>query len=346
MANKIIYVQSNEKASEEFRESLENSELEMIIAKNGEEALNALTKESNVLLLLIDINIPDMRLRQLVERAKKIAPQVELNVIIDVADPLLITKLSNRYSIRKIYTASQSLEEIADDLKDSIEVALIERDTNIIESEIESDIAEVENTLKNLTDMLKKQKNSYSKLSVIFKCISTALTDEFKFAPDYYRRAGFAQDIFVSMLKMQTTGTFDIDKFEDTIKADLNEISKKQPKIQILDVVSCLFGGVTKVSAENIRFSIWLIARYYSEFYDEFTYDIVSHFLTTTMVEFRCNIVLSDKYSNEDIESRKEERSAYRAFVFTLLEKLSHEVSREESDGKITIVYTIPVENI
>lgn len=346
MANKIIYLQSNEKASEEFREYFNDSELELIVTKNGEEALAVLSKESNVLLLLIDINIPDMRLRELVERSKRIAPQLALNVIIDVADPLLIVKLSNRYSISKIYTSNQSLEEIADDLNDSVEMAIIEQDTNIKESEIESDIQEVESAIINLTDMLRKQKNSYTKLSGVFKCISEAFFDEFKFSPDFDRRYTFSKDVFEAILKMQTTGSFDIDKFEDVIKADLNEIHLKHPKIEIVDVVSCLFGGVSKTSAENIRFSIWLIARYYSEFYDEFTYEIISHFLTTTKAEFRCNIVLSSKYSNEDIESRKEERSAYRAFVFTLLEKLSDEVSREEENGKITIVYTIPVENV
>jgi len=345
MANKILYVQSDEKASAVFEECFSEADFELIIAKNGEEALSVLSKDREILLLLIDINISDMRLRQLVERAKKEAPQLALNVVIDVVDPLLITKLSNRYSISKIYTKDQTIEEITDDLIDSLEIALIERDTNIKESEIESDIQDVENTLRVLTDMLKKQKNSYTKLSNVFKCISAALYDELKFSPDYNRRAGFAQEIFLTMLKMQTTGSFDIDAFEDIIKADLNEIHERHPKIQIIDVVSCLFGGVTKTSAENIRFSIWLIARYYSEFYDEFSYEIVSHFLTTTKAEFRCNIELSSKYTNEDIESRKEERSAYRAFVFALLESLSEEVYREEANGKITIVYTIPVEN-
>ena len=345
MANKILYLQSNEKYSDQFAQHFDAKELELVTAKNGEEALAVLEKESNVLLLLIDINIPDMRLGKFIEKAKRIVPQVELNVVIDVADPLLITKLSNRYSIRKIYTREQSLDEIADDLQDSIEVALIEQDTNIQENDIKSDIAEVENTVRNLTEALRKQKNSYSKLSAIFRCISSALNDELKFSPDYERRGQFAQDIFIAMLKMLTTGSFDIDKFEERIKSDLNEIHERHPKIQIVDVVSCLFGGITKTSAENVRFSIWLIMRYYSEFYDEFKYEITSHFLTTTRVEFRCNIMLSDKYSNDDIESRKEERSAYRAFVFTVLEKLSEEVYREESDGKITIVYIIPVEN-
>ena len=345
MANKILYVQSDEKASAVFKKRFDETDVQLVVAKNGEEALAILSKDSDVLLLLIDINIPDMRLRQIVERSKRVAPQLALNVVIDVVDPQLITKLSNRYSIHKIYTKDQTLEEIVDDLRDSIEVAIIERETNIKENEIESDVQNVENTIKTLTEMLKRQKNSYMKLAAIFKCFSVAFYDEFKFGTDYERRAAFAQDVFSAMLKMQTTGSFDIDKFENDIKSDLNEIHEKHPKIKILDIVSCLFGGVTKTSAENIRFSIWLIARYYSEFYDDFTYEIVSHFLTTTKAEFRCNIVLADKYTNEDIESRKEERSAYRAFVFTLLEKLSEEVSREEKDGQITIVYTIPVEN-
>ncbi|MDO4965654.1 MAG: hypothetical protein Q4E51_03010 [Lachnospiraceae bacterium] len=345
MINKILYIQSNDNVANMFKERFnEADDFELIVATTGEEALSILEQEKDVLLLLVDIKIPDMRLHVLVERTRKIAPKILLNVCIDVVDPLLISKLANRYGIHKIYVAPWNIDEIADEIRDSIEIALINEEINLRESRVDNDKLEIETTIKNLTEMLKKQKYSYNKLSTIFRSISSAVKEDYKDTIDFDRKDAFAEDVFRAMLKMQTTGSFDIDSFEDLMKSDLNELKEKCPGMEIGNIVSCLFGGVTKTSAENIRFAVWLIARYYSEFYERFSYEVVSHFLTTTRAEFRCIIALSPEYSSEDIESRKEERSSYRAFVFTMLERLAEDARREEADGKIVIIYEFPVD--
>ena len=116
MANKILYIQQNENIANEFRGRFSEADFELIVAKSGEEALSLLEDDKDVLLLLVDINIPDMRLRSLVERVKKVAPQILLNVCIDVVDSLLITKLANRYDIHKIYVAPWDIDEIVDEV--------------------------------------------------------------------------------------------------------------------------------------------------------------------------------------------------------------------------------------
>ena len=338
MINKILYIQSNDSVAALFQNHFnEADDFELVVAKTGEEALNILENEKDVLLLLVDIKIPDMRLSELVERTRKIAPEIFLNVCIDVVDPLLISKLANRYGIHKIYVAPWNVDEIVCEIRDSIEVALINEEINRRESRVENDKQEIEDTINSLTEMLRKQQHSYNKLSVLFKSITSAVRDEFIGNADYLKRENFAEDVFNAMLKMQTTGSFDVDSFEEIMISDLNELKKKHPGMEIKGVVSCLFGGISKTSAENIRFAVWLIAKYYSEFYEKFSYEVVSHFLTTSRAEFRCSIELSSECSGED-------RSSYRAFVFTMLERLAESARREEVDGKIIIIYEFSVD--
>lgn len=344
MANKILYIQQNENVANEFRGRFSEADFELIVAKSGEEALSLLEDDKDVLLLLVDINIPDMRLRSLVERVKKVAPQILLNVCIDVVDSLLITKLANRYDIHKIYVAPWDIDEIVDEVKDSIEVALIDREINLKEVKIEQEKKEIEESIATLSKALKKQKNSYSKLLDIYTCFTKGLSEDYVGQDDYERRGKFAKDVFMTNLKMQTTGSFDIDRFEEDIEADLNELKRRFNGIEIKNIISCLFGGITKTSAENIRFSVWAICRYYAEFYKNFEYEVVSHFLTTTIAEFRCSIVIKDDLSEKEQENIRKERAKYKDFVLGMLARLGQESGREENEGKITIVFSFPVE--
>lgn len=344
MANKILYIQQNKNLADEFQSRFEGTDLILMVASSGEEAINILKDEKDVLLLLVDINIPDMRLNKLVERVRKVSPEILLNVCIDVLDPLLVTKLANRYGIHKIYVAPWNIDEIADQVTDSIEVALIDREINIKEQKLEEDKKEIENSIEELKESLRKQKNSYNKLLDIYTCFTEGLSSEFTGKEGYEARGKFAEDVFLTNLKMQTTGSFDIDSFEDLIKEDLNELKKKNPGIKVLDIISCLFGGINKASAMNIRFAIWIICRYYAEFYKDFTYEVASHFLTTSLAEFRCSIVINDKLTKDEQEKLEVIKKDYKMFVFDVLGRLGQESGREESEGKITIVFSFPVD--
>ena len=152
--NKIVYLQTNEKIAASFQEEFLKQEIEMLIVKSGEEALEIISKEK-VLLLLLDINIPDMRFRKLVDRIRAISPQIIINVCVDVVDPLMITKLSNRHRVHKIYVAPWDVNEIIEEVKESIEIAIINEQINIREEQISSETNELKNTVESLKNTLK-----------------------------------------------------------------------------------------------------------------------------------------------------------------------------------------------
>src|SRR5574344_403786 len=242
--NKIVYLQTNEKIAASFQEEFLKQEIEMLIVKSGEEALEIISKEK-VLLLLLDINIPDMRFRKLVDRIRAISPQIIINVCVDVVDPLMITKLSNRHRVHKIYVAPWDVNEIIEEVKESIEIAIINEQINIREEQISSETNELKNTVESLKNTLKKQQSSYSKFIKLTDCFVKALAERDE-EPDK-EKLEFIKDIYVTILKMQTTGSFDIDKFEDNIRKDIEELKVIADGISTSVIESCLFAGQSRV---------------------------------------------------------------------------------------------------
>lgn len=336
--HKIVYLQSNEKVAELFKEEFLKNDIEMLIVKTGEEALDIISKEK-VLLLLLDINIPDMRFRKLVDRIRAISPQVIINVCVDVTDPLMITKLSNRHHVHKIYVAPWDVDTIIEEVKESIEVAIINEQVNIKEEQISSEMEELKSTLESLKDTLKKQQHSYAKMSTLTDCFIKALEEDENFAIDGNEKIAFITDTYKTLLRMQTTGTFDIDKFEEDIKRDLREIKGIASGFKVGEISSCLFGGQSKAHAQNIRFVIFLIARLYGQFYDEFKMDVTSHYITTRDTEFQ--ICISDiKNMNTGNEEIFKEYSDY---VDNVISELSSDNRKNitEKDAKYHISFSV-----
>lgn len=301
--NKIIYVQANEEIAKTFQEKFAENDIEMIHAKSGEEALEIISKEK-VLLLLIDIKIPDMRLRKFVDRIREALPQVILNVCVDVLDPLMITKLANRHHIHKIYAAPWDVDMIIEELKESLEVALINENINVKEDRVISEKAELEETLTSLKTTLKKQQFSYSKISELTDCFVESLVEEKESDMGAMSRLEFAIDVYLAILRMHTTGTFDIEKFERDIKKDLDNIKIYNSICKTGEISSCLFGGQSRSCAQNIRFCIYLIARLSSQFYDDFTVDVNSHYITTREAEFCISVTINTDHKKTDEDMR------------------------------------------
>lgn len=303
--NKIIYVQSNEAIAKSFKERFLENDIEMRTASSGEEALNAI-EEEGVLLLLIDINLPDMRLRKLVDRIRERRPQTILNVCVDVLDPLMITKLSNRHHIHKIYVAPWDVDTIIEDVKESLEIAVINEETNVKEEQITSEKRELEETLESLKNTLRKQQHSYKKLSGLMDCFTNPLADKTEDDEELSRRMELAKEVCNTLLKMQTTGTFDVDKFEEDLRRDLREIKGKAYGFKCGEISSCLFGEQSRPQTQNVRFCIYVLSRLYAEYYNTFTVNVSSHFLTTKEAEFCVNFEIAEKINEQLREKHKD----------------------------------------
>ena len=336
--NKILYLQSNEKIADSFVEEFAARGLGMTVVKSGEEALKIIESEK-VLLLLLDINIPDMRFRKLVDRVREISPQVIINVCIDVLDPLMITKLSNRHHVHKIYAAPWDIDTIIEEVKESIEVAVINEQSNVREEKINSEIKEIETTLEGLKSTLKKQQHSYQKLTTLLDCFTDALKEDGVIERAREEKIALATELHGAILKMQTTGSFDIDKFEDTIRMDIQELNKEYGNISVGEIDSCLFGDQSRGYAQNIRFCIYLVAKIFAMFYESCTINVSSHYITTREVEISIAIDASSDVK-KDMADKWDE---YREYMENIIGTMATNSRVSEEGNKRTYYCSFPV---
>lgn len=337
--NKIIYVQSNEQVAKSFQERFLENDIEMRIASTGEEALKSMEEEENVLLLLIDINIPDMRLRKLVDRIRERHPQTILNVCIDVLDPLMITKLSNRHHIHKIYVAPWDVDVIIEDVKESLEVAIINEEINVKEENVSSEKKELEETLESLKNTLKKQQFSYKKLLTLMECFTNALGDRMQEDKELENKVIFAGEVCKTILKMQTTGTFDVDRFEEDMKQDLKEIKGKAHGFECGEISSCLFGEQSRPQAQNVRFCTYILSRLYAQFHNTFRVSVSSHFITTSEAEFCVVFDSFDKFDEKLLEKNKD----YFDYIEGIVTEMTVNYRRSTSEGAVSYYMTFAV---
>jgi len=290
MAHKVVYLQENDKVAAQFEEAFSSENIELVHVKSGEEALEFMGGEE-VLLLLIDINIPDMRLGELVYSTREISPRTIINVCIDVFNPQLITKLANKYSVHKIFLAPWNIPEIVEHTKESIEIAIINGELARREDKVTSEIDEMKATLTSLQDRLRKQKRSYAKLSNITKCFTDSLSENKDSNEITSGKHEFVKDVFDALLRLQTGNQARVDHFEDGVRADLAEIREETLGLKTGEIISCLIGNQPWTVTQNIRFSIYLIARLFAEFYDGFEVSVSSHYITTKEAEFIVTVI-------------------------------------------------------
>lgn len=323
MAKNIVYIQANDKIAESFRETFAEREIDLVIAKSAAEAIKIMmAREVDV--LLVDINIPDMRLSKLVEICTKNFPGVILNVCVDVMNSLLVTKLVNRHGIRKIFVAPWDVSEMVEEIEESLDAAQIARDQKIYENKILTENEHFEETLSSLTQSLKKQQYSYNTLKKITDVLLNDIT-LFNEKIDENHKNLFKM-IIDRFIRMQTTDSIDIDKFEDIIKDDMNKITKAYSGFKCTDILSCLIGGVPKAQAANIRFFIWLIALYSAYTRKSCEYVVESQLLSVSKALFTLSV--SGKITKPD--------DLFQKYVFSLLNNLCEVIEIQNQDDNST----------
>lgn len=330
MAGNIVYIQANDTIADSFKKTFNERNIELIIVRSAAEAIEKM-KTLEVDVLLVDINIPDMRLSALVEICTRDFPGVILNVCVDVMSSLLVTKLVNRHAIRKIFVAPWDVNEMVEDIEESLDAARIAREEKIYENKVKKENDQLEETLSSLTASLKRQQYSYNTIKKITDVIISDIvllnkdlgrmqTDKMKF-------------IFDTYLKMQTVDAIDIDAFEELLRTDMDKIKKSYPGFFCTDIISCLIGGVPKACAANIRFFIWLIAMYNAEIRNNCEYLIDSQFMSVTKVVFILTAKGKVTRPNDMLDK----------YITLLMNKLCDSVSitNETATGEDTTVYNL-----
>ncbi len=257
MAKNIVYIQANDKVAASFKEMFAERGVELNVAKSAEEALSIMGRQ-DVGLLLVDINIPDMRLSKLVEICSRDYPTVILNVCVDVVNSLLVTKLVNRHAIHKIFVAPWDVREMIEEIEESLDAAEISREQVLHEKKIMAEDEQFHNTLSMLTKALEKQQFSYGKIRAITDLVFAHEADLREDASSPSLLPQFKQ-IFDVYLRMQTKDAMPIDRFEETIRSDFEKLMQGRSGYTMSEISSCLAEDTPKVRAVNLRFVIWLI---------------------------------------------------------------------------------------
>ena len=281
MAKNIVYIQANEKIAQSFQETFQERGIELIVAPSAEEALKIMA-EQDIGLLLVDINIPDMRLSKLVEICTREFPTVIMNVCVDVMNSLLVTKLVNRHAIHKIFVAPWDVREMIDEIEESLDASAISRDRILQERAARTKNEEFQLTLHSLTDALKKQQYSYGTIraftDLFFQyALTLASPAEGDATGQTADGAGGSGDptvaeseenrkllamlkqIFDMYLRMQTTEALDAANLSQTIRSDMEKLSQNAPGLSAGTIECTLPEGLSKTTIANIRFAIWMI---------------------------------------------------------------------------------------
>lgn len=264
MAGNIVYIQANEKIAESFQEAFGERNIELIVAGTAAEALEIM-EQKDVGLLLVDINIPDMRLSGLVEICSKRFPAVIMDVCVDVLNSLMITKLVNRHAIHKIFVAPWDVKEMVEEIEESLDVATISRERILHEKALVDESNRFQETLRSLTESLKNQQFSYGKIrkltDLLFQGIASLEKTDTDGAEDKPEDPALRQMkmIFDTYLRMQTTETLEASRLEDTVRADLEKLQTNIPSFTYkVSIVSLQTASKAKIA--DIRFTLWLLS--------------------------------------------------------------------------------------
>lgn len=327
MVKNIIYVQQNEEIAKAIMNGITSSGYEVFHCTSAGEALNLMTRQ-DVPLLMLDINIPDMRLREVVKRCDDEFPATVLAVFADYPNSELLTKLVNRHSIYKIFVAPWDTASIIEQIEDAMEYAEIRAEKLRKEQILNKDSEDFELKLKTLTDSLKYQQHAYRKLSsVVDILLNSSLISMTEKLTEDMRDAiyQYTSNMVGFLIKAQTTGQIPIETFEDFMTEEL----KVFHNIKVTAVESCMFGEVPRVKVANIRFIIMMITAYYSKCATTCEVQVLSSYLTNTKIYMELRAIFSPETNVEELIDNRPLLKAAELTTQKVLEELTESAERE-----------------
>lgn len=334
MEKGILYIQENKELARRFQERFAERGIDLLTAASASEALMVLGRQK-ILLLLVEYPMPDIRFEEFAERCGTY-PDLVFAVCVEKDDPLIITTLVNQYKVKKLFLAPWDIDKIVDEIGDAFEHIRILEEQKEQWLLINKEKSEFEKTLNSLTDSLKKQQYSYYKLNGITQILLTQLREvRSSKKADSEEQYKIIEDIFTTMLKMRTTGSASIDSYESMLLHDLEQIEREYPTFHMVSLKCRLEGKMQKGKVADLRFVLWLLAKYGAVMLDECQMSVNSQMLNPGYAAFEIALGYTAKKKFSNLPKH---------LVNDLLDEYS--VRWEHKELKNALVYQVEFETV
>ncbi len=187
-----------------------------------------------------------------------------------------VMRLINDYSVDRIYVSD--LDGMLQDLK-TVDRTLQRDNPDVLQGLMHTE-KELRRMQEHLTDALKKQQYSYNKLHTLYDIVFAHLTENDS------RKCEMIHKWFDLYLRMYTTGAVDMTHFEEEVQNDLASLQEQYPGF-VVEQTQNRLGNVSRTTAANIRFLIYLIAEYSCLVSKRCSYQVTSEYLTPNRVRFQ-----------------------------------------------------------
>ncbi len=282
----ILYLQANERIADNLKGRFNDEGIEFIHVGSAAEVFEIL-KEREFYLILTDGYIPDMRVHDFVNKCEKEYPDIILDVCMDLTDPQYVPMIVNKECVRKVFLPPWNIEDIVEGVKASIDEAFIHRDLVRRIAELKNDEQTFADTIDKLKTSLLKQQYSYNKIAPFFNHVLDAFLRRRDMGGTYN---AFVRRSCDKMLRLQTTSYFKVGDLGKIIYDNMSEAVKKNEKITIGDVKSCLYGEVPRSAMADLTFSLWILALTEGFKCESATLTVDSRYVTSKKCEYKLSV--------------------------------------------------------
>lgn len=283
MDKSILYLQANERIANNLKGRFSDEGIEFIHVSSAAEVFEILT-EREFYLTLTDGFIPDMRVHDFVAKCAREYPDMILDVCMDLTDPKYVPIIVNEPVVRKVFLPPWNIDDIVEGVKASIDEAFIHRDLVRRINELNNDERVFAETIDQLKKSLLRQQYSYNKIAPFFNRVLDAFLRLKDMGETY---SNFVKRSCDKMLRLQTTAAFKPEDLKKIIGDNMADAVKKNPKVNIGEIKSCLYGDVPRSAMADLTFALWILSVIEGVKCEQATLSVESRYVTSRKCEYK-----------------------------------------------------------
>ena len=291
MDKSILYLQANERIANNLKGRFNDEGIEFIHAGSAAEVFELL-EQREFYLTLTDGFIPDMRVHDFVSKCSRDYPDMILDVCMDLTDPKYVPIIVNEPAVRKVFLPPWNIDDIVEGVKASIDEAFIHRDLVRRINELNNDEKVFAGTIDQLKHSLLRQQYSYNKIAPFFNRVLDAFL-RLKGMGETY--SNFVKRSCDKMLRLQTTAALKPEDLKKILYDNMADAVKKNEKVSIGEVKSCLYGEVPRSAMADLVFSLWILAVIEGVKCEQAVISVDSRYVTSRKCEYKLSVVGTKK---------------------------------------------------